>query len=176
MRIFIATFSILFASVGFSASNLKVGEKAPDFSLKNQDGKKFDLASRKGKGWTVLFFYPKAGTPGCTTQVCAFRDAIKQVTGKGAAIYGISVDSVEAEKKFYTEHKLSFDLLADEKAEVAIKFQVKMNLLDMASRTTFILDPDLKIAWIEDNVDPALDAKKVADALTMLQNNPKKKI
>ncbi len=168
-KILVFIVSFLFAVLTFAESALKVGSEAPSFKLKNQNGEEFDLASRKGKGWTVLFFYPKAGTPGCTTEVCAFRDAIKEITSKNALVYGISVDTVSAQKKFHDEHKLVFDLLADEKAEVAIKFKNKMSLLDMANRTTFILDPDLHISKIEEDVDPAADAKKVSEDLVKLQ-------
>lgn len=167
-------FLLLITASSFASSALKVGDKAPYFSLKNQNNQRFELASQKNKGWTVLFFYPKAGTPGCTTEVCAFRDAIKEVTAKDAKVYGISVDSVSAQKKFYDEHKLVFDLLADEKAEITKKFGVKMPALDMAQRTTFILNPNLEVAWIEEDVDPAVDAKKVAKALGELQANVQK--
>ena len=148
---------------------LKAGDMAPLFSTPNQDGVIFDLASRKGHGFTVLYFYPKAGTPGCTKQACAFRDSIKLIRDLGAEVYGISGDSPTALKKFKTEHKLPFDLLADPDASVIEEYGAKAPLLKMAKRWTFILDSDLKIRQIDRDVDPLLDASKVAEEIKKLQ-------
>ena len=148
---------------------LKAGDQAPLFSAANQDGVLFDLASRKGEGYTVLYFYPKAGTPGCTKQACAFRDSIKAIKDLGAAVYGISGDTTEQLKKFHTEHRLPFDLLADPDAKVIELYGAKAPLLKMAKRWTFILDPDLKIRWVERDVDPMLDAAKVAGEIKALK-------
>ena len=71
------------------ADDLKIGDPAPLFSLKNQEGKDFILASRKDHGWTILYFYPKVETPGCTKQACSFRDSINQIRILGAELYGI---------------------------------------------------------------------------------------
>ena len=84
----------------------------PGITLKTDDGEDFELQSRKGK-WTVLYFYPKAETPGCTKQACAFRDGIVQIRMQGAEIFGISADDVNALKKFKANHSLNFTLLAD---------------------------------------------------------------
>lgn len=149
----------------------KVGENAPLFEIKNQEGKTFKLADRTGKGWTVLFFYPKAGTPGCTKQACGFRDSIKSIRSQNAEVFGISADTVEAQAKFHKEHNLAFPLLADPNTEVIKKYDAKMLGVDMAKRWTFILDPQLKIRWFDDNVDPVLDAKKVSERLATLQKN-----
>ena len=147
----------------------KVGEAAPTFQTTTHEGKPFELADRKGKGWTVLFFYPKAGTPGCTKQACAFRDSIKVIRAQKAEVYGISADTVEAQAKFHKEHNLSFVLLADAHADVIKKYNAKMSDHDLAQRWTFILDPDLKVRWFDDKVDPVMDAKKVSDQLAALQ-------
>jgi len=146
-----------------------VDKPAPLFELSNQDKQVFKLADRKGKGWTVLFFYPKAGTPGCTKQACAFRDAVKDIRKKNAEVYGISADSTEAQKKFHDEHKMTFDLLADPDGDVIRKYDVKMPVITIAKRITFIIDPDLVVRKVFPDVDPSLDAKMVGDALTALQ-------
>src|SRR5690349_11693880 len=91
--------SLAFASSAFA--EIKVGEKAPEFSLETQDGKTFTLADRKDQGWTVLYFYPKASTPGCTDQACAFRDSIKVIRKENAEVYGISADNVADQKEFH---------------------------------------------------------------------------
>lgn len=146
-----------------------VGKAAPTFQLPTHDGKTFNLQDRKNKGWTVLFFYPKAGTPGCTKQACAFRDSIKQIHALGAEVYGISADTVEEQAKFHQEHKLQFSLLADPKLEVIKQYGVKMDDRDLAKRWTFLIDPKLAVQSIDDKVDPVMDPTHVTDTLKKLQ-------
>jgi peroxiredoxin Q/BCP len=122
-----------------------------------------------GQGYTVLFFYPKAGTPGCTKQACAFRDSVKVIRDKGAMVYGISADDVAAQKKFHDEHKMTFDLLSDADATIIKSYQVKMPMLSMAKRQTFILDDKLIVRKHFEDVDPAMDAKNVAKAIDELK-------
>jgi len=157
-----------YSPMAFSQA-VKVGEKAPMFELKDQNGAAFSLESRRGVGWTVLYFYPKAGTPGCTTQACAFRDALKAVRDLHAEVYGVSTDTVSALKAFHDEHHLNFTLFSDADARVTDAYGVKMPVVNMAKRWTFIIDPDLNIRDINDDVDPALDAKVVAQRLQGLQ-------
>lgn len=142
---------------------------APVFELKNQDGKLTKLADRQGKGWTVLFFYPKAGTPGCTTQACAFRDSIKSITKLNAEVYGVSADDVASQKTFHSEHKLAFDLLADPEGKAIGLYGTKRAEGPMAKRTTFVIDDKLVVRKVFENVDPAVDAKEVAQAIEALQ-------
>ena len=151
------------------AEKVSVGQQAPLFTLDAQDGSTLDLASRQGKGWTVLYFYPKAGTPGCTTQACAFRDAIKVIRNENADVFGISTDDVEDLQKFHKEHQLTFTLLSDPDAKVTEAYGVKMPIVTVAKRWTFILDPSLVIRQIDDDVDPAMDAMRVAKELQKLQ-------
>jgi len=160
MLLIVAAVSFLFFTTAFAA-DLKVGDPAPLFKSKTQDGTEFDLKSRQGH-WTVLYFYPKAGTPGCTKQACAFRDSIEKIRKQGAEVYGISADTVADQAKFHEEHHLTFSLLADPDDQVVNLYGSKMPLLKMSKRWTFILDPELKIRMIEKDVDPALDAEKVA--------------
>jgi peroxiredoxin Q/BCP len=155
------------ASPAFGESLL--GKSAPTFTAKNQEGLDFDLKSRMGQGYTVLFFYPKAGTPGCTKQACAFRDSVKVIRDKGAMVYGISADDVAAQKKFHDEHKMTFDLLSDADATIIKSYQVKMPMLSMAKRQTFILDDKLIVRKHFEDVDPAMDAKNVAKAIDELK-------
>ncbi|WP_347989309.1 peroxiredoxin [Methylomonas sp. AM2-LC] len=152
------------------AEPLQVGQTAPDFQLKAQDGSEVSLASRQGVGWTVLYFYPKAGTPGCTAQACAFRDALQVIRQQNTEVYGISTDEIKALQVFHQQHKLSFTLLSDPEAKVTSAYGVKMPVLTMAKRWTFIVDPELVIRHIDDDVDPALDAQRVSERLKQLQN------
>ena len=149
-----------------------IGEKAPDFELKTQNGQTFKLDSRAGKGWTVLYFYPKAGTPGCTTQACAFRDAIKLITDQNAEVYGISTDDLPALADFHKKHHLNFSLLADPYGQTSEAYGVKLPMVNMAKRWTFIIDPELVIRDINEDVDPAKDAMVVAERLMKLKASP----
>lgn len=163
----VSIITLLF-SLSAHSSDLKTGEKAPLFKLKTQDEKEFSLDSQKGK-WTVLYFYPKAGTPGCTAQACGFRDNIKKITDQGAEVYGISVNSVKDQAAFAKEHNINFTLLADDKGEVTKMYGSKMPLLNISKRWTFIIDPDLVIRDVAKDVDPVLDAKRVADKIIELK-------
>jgi peroxiredoxin Q/BCP len=147
-----------------------VNDPAPTFQAKDHLGKTFDLASRKGH-WTVLYFYPKAGTPGCTKQACGFRDGIKKIQALGAEVYGVSTDSVEDQAKFYKDQHLNFTLLADPDGKVVGEYGSKMPVVNMSKRWTFIIDPKLVIRDIEHDVDPVLDATKVANKIAELQKH-----
>lgn len=116
-----------------------------------------------------MYFYPKAGTPGCTAQACAFRDAINAIRAQNAEVFGISTDDLVGLKAFHEKHKLSFSLLSDPDAKVTELYGVKIPVLNMAKRWTFIIDPALVIRQIDDDVDPALDANRVAKSLKRLQ-------
>jgi peroxiredoxin Q/BCP len=150
------------------ATELKVGDVAPEFKAKTDAGTEFDLASRKGQ-WTVLYFYPKAETPGCTKQACAYRDNIKKVQAQGAEIFGISADDVKSQAAFKKNHQLNFTLIADPDEDVIKLYGAKMPLLPMSKRWTFILGPDLKVRSIEKDVDPAVDALKTAELIGKLK-------
>lgn len=153
----------------FANPEIKVGQNAPLFELPQDDGSVFKLASRKGQGWSVLYFYPKAETPGCTKQACAFRDSIKLIRAEGAEVYGMSTDSVEKLAAFRKNHNLNFPLLSDEKAKVVELYGAKMPVVGMAKRWTFVVDSDLVIRWIDNNVDPAKDAQNVAQKIKELK-------
>lgn len=154
--------------LSFPSWAIELGETIPAFTLKDQQQNTVDSNSFKNN-WTVLFFYPKAETPGCTKQACAFRDNIKVFNDMGVKIYGISVNSVEDQKKFAEKYNLKFPLLADHEAVVAKLFKVKMPLIDISKRWTFIIGPDLKVRDIGENVDPVLDSQRVIDTLKKLQ-------
>jgi len=161
----------LLGFLGLSAhATPQIGDPAPLFKIKTFEGKDFDLQSRKGK-WTVLYFYPKAETPGCTKQACAFRDHIQKIRDEQADVFGISVNTVQEQAGFHKNHHLNFTLLADPQGEVVKLYGTKMPVLKMSKRWTFILDPDLKIRAIEKDVDPAKDAEKVAALISNLKQH-----
>ena len=101
---------------------VKEGNKAPDFSGKNQEGQLVKLSSFKGKKNIILYFYPKDMTPGCTTEACDFRDQYKQF--KNTTILGVSMDSPERHQKFIAKYNLPFDLIADENKKIVEKYGV----------------------------------------------------
>lgn len=164
----LASLLSIFSSSGQAAPDLKIEDPAPVFSVKTQDGVDFNLNSRKGQ-WTVLYFYPKAETPGCTKQACTMRDNIEKIRAQGADVFGISIDTVEAQSAFHKNHKLNFTLLADADGKITNQYGVKMPVMNMAKRWTFILDPNLKIRMIQKDVDPVADSLKTADVIAKLK-------
>lgn len=133
-----------------STAQVKIGQKAPDFSLLNQDGKITRLSDFKGKK-VVLYFYPKDDTPGCTKESCAFRDGLDEIHASGAVVLGVSGDSVESHKKFAKKFNLNFPLLSDEKKTTLQAYGVwkEKSLYGRKfmgiERTTFIVDEQGKI-------------------------------
>jgi peroxiredoxin Q/BCP len=169
----IATVAVaLFAVTGIAqAAAPAVGQPAPAFKLKDQDGKVHDLADYKGK-WVALYFYPKDDTPGCTTQACGFRDNIFAFSKEGAVIVGISVDDVASHKEFAEKHGLPFALLADSDKAVAKRYGVLktyMGVMEMARRDTFLIDPDGRIAKHYESVDPDGHSKVVLEDIKALK-------
>ena len=123
---------------------VKEGNKAPDFTGKNQDGKPIKLSSFKGKKNVILYFYPKDMTPGCTTEACDFRDQYKNF--KTTAILGVSVDPPERHQKFIDKYGLPFTLIADENKKIVSKYgvwqekQLYGKTFMGIVRSTFIID------------------------------------
>lgn len=146
----------------FSATHLKVGDPAPDFTLDDQSGKPVKLSSLKGKR-VVLYFYPKADTPSCTAEACSFRDQGAKLPAD-VVVLGVSKDSVEAERKFAEKYKLTFPLLGDRDGEVIKSYGVD-TLFGIAKRKTFLIDSKGKIAKIIDKVDSRNHAEEVNEAL-----------
>ena len=152
---------------------LKVGDKAPSFKLKNQDSKEVSLTGLKGKP-VVLYFYPKDDTSGCTKEACNFRDEFPKFGKMKAEIIGVSADSVETHKKFAEKYNLPFDLLSDEKKEVLEKYGVWQEKSMYGRkymgivRTTFIIDANGKISKIFPKVKVEGHNAEVMDALKEL--------
>ena len=132
-----------------------VGEAAPGFRLQDQNGDWHALEDYRGT-WLTVYFYPKDDTPGCTTEACNFRDNIYAFKGIGAEVVGVSVDTVDSHKDFSDKYKLPFVILADEKGATADAYGVLRDwkLIQIASRQSFIIDPDGVIARHYEKVDP----------------------
>jgi len=118
---------------------VKIGEKAPDFTLKDGNGNDWKLSDQKGKT-VVLLFYPGDNTPVCTKQLCSVRDNWKDYQATGAEVVGISTDSAASHKGFADKHNLPLTLLADETGEVVEKYQVKSWLPGRSARSVVVID------------------------------------
>lgn len=120
---------------------LTPNNKAPLFSLKDQDGNLVELKSFLGKKTIVLFFYPQDETPGCTAEACSFRDNYIGFTAHNAQVIGISSDSEASHQKFRARHTLPYPLLSDPKGEVALSYGVKKRFGFLKDRVSFVIDP-----------------------------------
>lgn len=143
---------ILFTVLGGGAPALKEGDKAPDFTLQDASGKNYTLSSFRDKSPVVLYFYPKAGTTGCTKEACGIRDDMSRFKKSNITVLGVSVDSKEAIKKFIDDYHLNFPLLSDENKNVSKTYGV-LNKLGVDNRITFIIDKNGVINTIIRNVD-----------------------
>ena len=156
---------------------IEPNQPAPDFKLPDQDGNEVALSDLRGKT-VVLYFYPKADTPGCTTQACGIRDHRADYERAGARVLGVSPDPVGAIKKFADKYDLAFRLLADEDHEVAELYGVwgekKMygKTYMGVRRSTFIIDPDGKVAHVIPKASPKTHDEVVLEALGELDFEP----
>ena len=152
---------------------LKIGSKAPAFSLPNQDGKTIKLADLNGQ-WVVLYFYPKDDTPGCTTEACDFTAGIKGFEKLNATVFGVSKDTPESHQKFVKKYRLKVTLLSDVDRKVHVDYGAWGNkklygkLLEGVIRSTVLIDPAGKIAHHWPNVRAKGHAEKVQEKLAEL--------
>lgn len=135
--------------------HLKVGDKAPDFAAKDQNGKRVSLGSYSGKR-LVIYFYPKDNTPGCTWQACNIRDHFSELRAQGIEVLGVSADSEKRHQGFISKYSLPFDLIADEDHQLLNLYGVwgpkkfMGRTFDGIHRTTFVLDESHTIIGIVD--------------------------
>ena len=153
---------------------LKIGDKAPDFCLPNQDEEEVCLRDLQGS-WVVLYFYPKDNTPGCTTEACDFTAAMPDFSKLGATILGVSPDSPKKHRNFIEKKELSITLLSDEDKEVLQAYgvwQLKKNYgreYMGVVRSTFIINPEGKIAAVWDKVKVKGHVDAVREKLSELE-------
>ncbi|MFH1750233.1 MAG: thioredoxin-dependent thiol peroxidase [Candidatus Micrarchaeota archaeon] len=155
---------------------LKVGDKAPTFSLKAQDGRTYSLEKLKGMR-VVLYFYPKDGTPGCTIESCNFRDRKGEFKVRGAEVLGISADDLKSHALFSRKYRLNFPLLSDIGGKVSGKYGTWKEKKFLGKkfmgiqRSTFIIDEGGMIAGAFYNVNPLGHARGILNALNVLPKN-----
>jgi peroxiredoxin Q/BCP len=149
-----------------------VSQQAPAFTLPSQDGSNVSLSDFKGK-WVVLYFYPKDGTPGCTIEAHNFQRDIAKYQSDGAVIVGVSVDSADSHKGFCAKQGLTFKLLADTEKKVSEEYGSLRNIvgIKIASRNTFLIDPNGKIAKVWTAVSPGEHSEQVLAALQQLKKS-----
>ena len=151
-------------------ANLEVGDKAPNFILNDQNNESHQLSDYEGR-WVILYFYPKDDTPGCTTQACDFRDAVKRIIASRSVVFGLSLDSVESHKRFSDKNNLPFSLLSDEEGVAAKSYDSLNNFMGYktAKRNTFIINPQGFLSKIYLSVDPKTHSQMVLSDLSLLQ-------
>ncbi|HEY8782427.1 MAG TPA: thioredoxin-dependent thiol peroxidase [Mucilaginibacter sp.] len=151
-------------------AKLKEGDKAPDFTAKDQNGKTVSLSDFRGKN-VILYFYPKDDTPGCTAEACSFRDNYQSMLSKGFDVIGVSTDDEKSHKKFEKKFDLPFMLIADPDKKIveAYGVWVEKNMYGRkymgTARTTFIINKGGTIDKIIDKVDTKNSSQQVVDLL-----------
>ena len=150
--------------------NLNIGDNAPDFTAQTNGGKTISLSDYKGQ-WLVLYFYPKDNTSGCTKEACSFRDGMEDITAESAIVLGVSPDSVKSHENFISKHELNFDLISDQDTSICQSYNAYgeksmygrkyMGVI----RSTYIINPDGKIAYINSKVKAEGHAQEIIKEL-----------
>jgi thioredoxin-dependent peroxiredoxin len=149
---------------------MEINDKAPEFTSLDQNGEKIALKDFHGR-WVVLYFYPRADTPGCTIEACSFRDSFKKLERTGAVVLGVSPDTPKAQKKFEEKYDLPFTLVADDDKTICNAYGViqEKNMYGKkvmgVARTTCIIGPDGRIKHIFKKVKPEGHADEVLEYL-----------
>ena len=152
----------------FAGEVPQVGQQAPSFKLPSQDGTEYGLKDFKGK-WVVLYFYPKDMTQGCTIEAHGFQNDLPKYDAAKAVILGVSVDSVDSHKEFCAKDSLTFKLLSDTDKKTVDAYG-SLNERGMASRNTFLIGPDGKVAKVWTAVKPQHHSEEVLTALSEVKH------
>jgi len=151
--------------------DLKIGDVAPDFNLRDENGLPVSLKDYLGKKVVVLYFYPKDFTSGCTVEACSFRDDYRLYEDQGAVVIGVSLDSVESHSKFSEKYNLPFPILSDNGKVAATAYGVLGIAGLLAKRVTFIINKDGRITHIFPRVDVKRHSEEVLKALEELRKD-----
>jgi thioredoxin-dependent peroxiredoxin len=138
------------------------GQQLPEVEFVTEGGERLPAAELGGEK-TVLYFYPKDDTPGCTKEACAFRDRMADYERAGIRVYGVSLDSPESHRRFREKHNLNFPLLTDEEGRASVALGVLRENQERANRVTFLLDPELRIAKVYPEVSPETHADEILE-------------
>ena len=149
-----------------TGSTPKVGDKAPNISGVDQDGKTWKLSDHVGKHSVLLYFYPKDDTPGCTKQACGLRDRMSELKKEKVEVVGVSFDSADSHQKFREKHSLNFTLLADTDGKIADAYGVRREAgKNMARRASFLIGTDGKIQHVTDTPSADVHLKEMKEAV-----------
>ena len=165
-RFWLSLIGGLFFSQGIAETSMNLGSPIPALSAKDQEGQLINLPDYGKQGFLLVFFYPKANTPGCTAQACSLRDSSADLTKRGVKILGISADQVSSQKDFTTDHKLPYPLLADSENKIIQAFGVG-GLFGFAQRSAFLFR-DGKLVWRDPKGSTKDQGKVVLDQLDTL--------
>ena len=144
------------------ATMLQQGQQLPDVEFVTESGERFSAGDLEGEK-TVLYFYPKDDTPGCTKEACAFRDRMADYERADIQVYGVSLDSPESHRRFREKYNLNFPLLTDEGGRAADALGVLREGGETANRVTFLLDPGGRIARVYPEVSPETHADEILE-------------
>lgn len=169
LKLLSTVFTLLSLALFASAESLEVGAAAPDVSAVDQDGKTVNFKDVYAQGTTLVYFYPKSDTPGCTKQACSIRDDWSALKEKGIQVLGVSGNKAEEQKAFQEKYKLPFTLVADPDGKVATAFGVPFKN-GIAKRQSFLVQ-DGKIVW---TMPSASTASHAQDVLKAFESLPKK--
>lgn len=145
---------------------LPVGAAAPDFEARRLDGSSLRLSDLRGR-FVLVYFYPKDMTPGCTTEACTLNDGLDELSESGADVIGVSFDTWQSHQRFQARHNLRFPLAADDDHEISAAYGVgkMLGILPVASRVSFLVDQEGRIAQVWSKVRPGAHAREVLDAV-----------
>lgn len=148
---------------------LPVGAPAPDFEARRIDGTSLRLSDLRGR-FVLVYFYPKDMTPGCTTEACTLNDGLDELGDSGADVIGVSFDTWQSHQRFQERHSLRFPLAADADHRIAAAYGVRrmLGILPVASRVSFLVDPEGTIAQVWPKVRPGAHAREVLEAVRRL--------
>lgn len=165
MKKLLASLLTIFASSSANADTLDLKASLPSLQVTSHLGEKFDLAEQGGAGWTLVYFYPKADTPGCTKQACSLRDAYAELTDLKVQVYGVSRDTVATQKAFADKYSLPFTLIADADGELIRKFGVPTYTANGPSKRQAFLFKDGELVWRDLSASTEQQARDVLEII-----------
>src|SRR6202167_666649 len=171
MKLKLLLASLLISATTIFAQMPKAGDTAPLVTGTDQNGKDFKLADLVGKKIVLLYFYPKDFTGGCTKEACSFRDGFEDFATNNVEIVGVSFDSADSHLQFIAKYKLNFTLLADTNGIIAKAYDVKMPIMNMAKRVSFLIGLDGKIVHVTDTGNPDVHLAEMKAAIAGLKKN-----
>jgi thioredoxin-dependent peroxiredoxin len=172
MKRILLALAVLIASVAATVAAMpQVGDTAPLFVGKDQNGNNFNLGSLVGKKIVLLYFYPKDFTGGCTKEACGFRDRMGDLQKDNVQVVGVSFDTEDSHQKFIAKYNLNFPLLADPDGKIADLYGVRMNGRNLDNRVSFLIGLDGKIVHVTNSGNPQVHFSEMKDAIAGLKKS-----